>query len=55
MKILWLESEVAIASLFRQNKQPDIFLLEVETITKSPGLLSLSNLAIYLKGRILWF
>ena len=36
MKILWLKSEVAIASLFRQSKQPDIFLLEVITITKSP-------------------
>ena len=32
-----LKSEVAIASLFCQIQQPNIFLLEVKTITKSPG------------------
>jgi hypothetical protein len=52
---IFLKSEVAIASLFRQTKQPDIFLLEVKTITKSQGLLSLSNLAIYNKKAELWF
>jgi hypothetical protein len=49
------KSEVAIASLFHQTKQPDILLLEVKTIKKSPGLLSLSNLAIYTKKAELWF
>ena len=48
---LVLKSEVAIASLFYQTKQPKTFSLQVKTITKSPGmgLLSLSNLAIYIK------
>jgi hypothetical protein len=32
-----LKSEVAIASLFCQTKQPKTFLLQVKTITKSPG------------------
>ena len=32
-----LKSEVAIASLFCQTKQPNTFLLQVKTITKSPG------------------
>ena len=33
-----LKSEVAIASLFCQTKQPKTFLLQVKTITKSPGI-----------------
>jgi hypothetical protein len=53
--IMKLKSEVTIASLFRQTKQPDIFSLKVKTITKSPGLLSLSNLAIYIRKAELWF
>jgi hypothetical protein len=32
-----VKSEVAIASLLRQTKQPKKKLLEVKTITKSPG------------------
>ena len=39
-----LKSEVAIASLLYQTKQTKKSLLEVRTITKSPGLLSLSNM-----------
>ena len=38
---LWLrrllKSEVSIASLFGQIQQPNMFSLEVKTITKSPG------------------
>ena len=33
-----LKSEVAIASLFCQTKQPKTFLLQVKTIAKSPGI-----------------
>jgi hypothetical protein len=33
-----LKSEVAIASLFCQTKQPKTFLLQVKTITKLPGI-----------------
>jgi hypothetical protein len=33
-----LKSEVAIASLFCQTKQPKTFLLQLKTITKSPGI-----------------
>jgi hypothetical protein len=33
-----VKSEVAIASLFCQTKQPKTFLLQVKTITKSPGI-----------------
>ena len=33
-----LKSEVAIASLFCQTKQPKTFLLQVKTITKSLGI-----------------
>ena len=36
-RFIILMSEVAIASLFHQTKQPKIFLLQVKTITKSPG------------------
>ena len=32
-----LKSEVAMASLLHQTKQPKKFLLGVKTITKSPG------------------
>ena len=32
-----IKSEVAIASIFHQTKQPKFFLLQVKTITKSPG------------------
>ena len=39
-----LKSEVAIASLLRQTKQTKKILLQVKAITKSPGLLSLSNI-----------
>ena len=41
-----LKSEVAIVSLFRQIKQPDIFLLEVKRITKSRG----NEIAEYVKS-----
>ena len=34
----FLKSEVAIASLFCQTKQPKTFLLQVKPITKSPGI-----------------
>ena len=33
-----VKSEVAIASLFCQTKQPKTFLLQVKTITKSSGI-----------------
>jgi hypothetical protein len=35
---LSLKSEVAIASLFCQTKQPKTFLLQVKTIKKSPRI-----------------
>ena len=35
---LMVKSEVAIASQFCQTKQPKTFLLQVKTITKSPGI-----------------
>ena len=44
-----LKSEVANASLFCQTKQTKTFLLQVKAITKSPGLLSLSNFEICIK------
>ena len=34
---LVVKSEVAITSLLHQTKQPKTFLVEVKTITKSPG------------------
>ena len=37
-KKLLVKSEVAIASLFCQTKQPKSFLLQVKTITKSPEI-----------------
>ena len=33
----FLKSEVAITSILRQTKHPKKILLEVKTITKSPG------------------
>jgi hypothetical protein len=36
-RFIILKSEVAIASLFHQTKQPKFFLLQVKKITKSPG------------------
>ena len=53
-----LKSEVAIASLFRQIQQPDVFLLEEKTITKSTGngiAESFKFCNLHKKGRILWF
>ena len=50
-----LKSEVAIAPLFCQIQQPDIFLLEVKTITKSPenGIAeSVKSCNLHKKGRI---
>ena len=46
-----LKSEVAIESLLRQIQRTKKILLEVKTITKSPGnvIAELSNLAIYIK------
>ena len=55
---LMLKSEVAIASLLCQTKQPIIVLLEVKTITKSPGngiAESVKSCNLHQKGRILWF
>ena len=52
LTLLVVKSEVAIVSLLCQIQQTKNFLLEVKTITKLPemGLLSLSNLAIYIKN-----
>ena len=53
-----LKSEVGIASLLRQTKQPNNFLLEVKTITKLPGngiAESVKSYNLHKKGRILWF
>ena len=53
-----IKSEVAIASPFRQIQQPNIFLLEVKTITKLPGngiAESVKSCNLHQKGRILWF
>jgi hypothetical protein len=47
-----LNSEVAIASLLRQTKQPKKFILEVKTITKAESVKSCN---LHKKGRILWF
>ena len=51
LQLSLLKSEVALESLLRQTKQPKFFLLEVITITncQEMGLLSLSNIAIYIK------
>ena len=45
------KSEVAIASLLRQTKQPKKFLLQVKTITKSTGngIAESVKFAIYIK------
>ena len=37
LPIITLKAEIAIASLLRQTKQPKNFILEIKTITKSPG------------------
>ena len=53
-----LKSEVAITSLLRQIQQTKIFLLEVKTITKSPGngiAESVKSRNLHKKGTILWF
>ena len=53
-----LKSEVAIASLFCQTKQPKTVLLQVKTITKSPGngiAESVKSCDLHQKGWILWF
>ena len=51
-----LKSEVAIVSLFRQIQQPNIFLSEVKTTTKSPGngiAESVKSCNLHQKSRIL--
>jgi hypothetical protein len=48
-----LKSEVAITSLFCQTKQPETFLLQVKTITKSPGIgiaVSVKSCNLHQKG-----
>ena len=53
-----LKSEAAIASLFRQIQQIKKLLLQVKTITKSPGngiAESVKSSNLHKKGTILWF
>ena len=44
-----LKSEVAITSLFCQTRRTKNFFITSETITKSPGLLSMSDFEICIK------
>ena len=48
-----LKSEVAIVSLFHQIQQTKKILSQVNKILREMGLLSLSNLAIYIKKAVL--